>query len=147
MLWIELDGEHRAARGAPDLVAAVDREALPGHPTRPGSRQVTDARSDIVRHPEAGQRDAFEEAAGQLFQVNIALGRGRLSQARPDSVDANPLETQVLCRDPDHHLECGLAARRVVPEDVANAVAWLASDESRFVTAAAISVDVGVSQA
>lgn len=34
-----------------------------------------------------------------------------------------------------------------MPEDVANAVAWLASDESRFVTAAAISVDVGVAQA
>ncbi|WP_346427260.1 SDR family oxidoreductase [Mycobacterium colombiense] len=34
-----------------------------------------------------------------------------------------------------------------MPEDVANAVAWLASDESRSVTAAAISVDAGVAQA
>jgi NAD(P)-dependent dehydrogenase (short-subunit alcohol dehydrogenase family) len=31
-----------------------------------------------------------------------------------------------------------------MPEDVASAVAWLASDESRYVTAAAIPVDVGV---
>ena len=31
-----------------------------------------------------------------------------------------------------------------MPEDVAGAVAWLASDESRYVTAAAIPVDVGV---
>ncbi|WP_120313255.1 SDR family oxidoreductase, partial [Mycolicibacterium elephantis] len=29
-------------------------------------------------------------------------------------------------------------------EDIANAVAWLASDDARFVTAAAIPVDVGV---
>ena len=35
----------------------------------------------------------------------------------------------------------------MMPEDVANAVAWLASDESKFVTAAAFSVDVGVAQA
>ncbi|MCA2246387.1 SDR family oxidoreductase [Mycobacterium intracellulare] len=34
-----------------------------------------------------------------------------------------------------------------MPADVANAVAWLASDESKFVTAAAISADVGVVQA
>ena len=32
------------------------------------------------------------------------------------------------------------------PEDVAAAVAWLASDESRFVTAAAIAVDLGSTQ-
>ncbi|KUI22032.1 3-ketoacyl-ACP reductase [Mycobacterium sp. IS-1496] len=32
------------------------------------------------------------------------------------------------------------------PEDIADAVAWLASDESRFVTAAAIAVDCGSTQ-
>jgi NAD(P)-dependent dehydrogenase (short-subunit alcohol dehydrogenase family) len=30
------------------------------------------------------------------------------------------------------------------PEDIADAVAWLASDESKFVTASGISVDLGV---
>ncbi len=30
------------------------------------------------------------------------------------------------------------------PEDIADAVAWLASDESRFVTASTVSVDLGV---
>jgi len=35
----------------------------------------------------------------------------------------------------------------MMADDVANAVAWLASDESKFVTATAISVDVGVAQA
>jgi NAD(P)-dependent dehydrogenase (short-subunit alcohol dehydrogenase family) len=30
------------------------------------------------------------------------------------------------------------------PEDIADAVAWLASDEARFVTASAVSVDLGV---
>ena len=33
-----------------------------------------------------------------------------------------------------------------MPEDVANAVAWLASDESRYVTGSAMSVDVGATQ-
>jgi NAD(P)-dependent dehydrogenase (short-subunit alcohol dehydrogenase family) len=31
-----------------------------------------------------------------------------------------------------------------MPEDVADALAWPASDQSKYVTAAAISVDVGV---
>jgi NAD(P)-dependent dehydrogenase (short-subunit alcohol dehydrogenase family) len=30
------------------------------------------------------------------------------------------------------------------PEDIADAVAWLASDHSRFVTASQISVDLGI---
>ena len=34
----------------------------------------------------------------------------------------------------------------VYPEDVAAAVCWLASDESRFVTAVAIPVDTGIAQ-
>jgi NAD(P)-dependent dehydrogenase (short-subunit alcohol dehydrogenase family) len=34
----------------------------------------------------------------------------------------------------------------VYPEDVAAAVCWLASDESRFVTAVAMPVDSGISQ-
>jgi NAD(P)-dependent dehydrogenase (short-subunit alcohol dehydrogenase family) len=32
------------------------------------------------------------------------------------------------------------------PQDIADAVLWLASDESRFVTAAAIAVDGGTTQ-
>jgi hypothetical protein len=32
-----------------------------------------------------------------------------------------------------------------MPDDIADAVAWLASDESRFVTASEILVDLGVS--
>jgi NAD(P)-dependent dehydrogenase (short-subunit alcohol dehydrogenase family) len=30
------------------------------------------------------------------------------------------------------------------PEDIADAVAWLASEESKFVTASTVSVDLGV---
>jgi NAD(P)-dependent dehydrogenase (short-subunit alcohol dehydrogenase family) len=30
------------------------------------------------------------------------------------------------------------------PDDIADAVAWLASDESKFVTASEVSVDLGV---
>jgi NAD(P)-dependent dehydrogenase (short-subunit alcohol dehydrogenase family) len=35
----------------------------------------------------------------------------------------------------------------MMPEDVADAVAWLASDHAKYVTAAAIPVDVGVTGA
>ena len=31
------------------------------------------------------------------------------------------------------------------PEDIADAVAWLASDQSRFVTGTQVSVDMGIS--
>ena len=61
-----------------------------------------------------GMVEAMVEAA----QTNPVLRHGFTKQLLPDSI--------------------------TMPEDIANAVAWLASDESRYVTAAAIPVDVGV---
>ncbi|ULE35562.1 mycofactocin-coupled SDR family oxidoreductase [Mycobacterium sp. IDR2000157661] len=61
-----------------------------------------------------GMVEAMTEAA----KSNPALRHGFTKQVLPDSI--------------------------TMPEDIANAVAWLASDESRYVTAAAIPVDVGV---
>jgi SDR family mycofactocin-dependent oxidoreductase len=58
------------------------------------------------------------EAMAEAAKSNPVLQHGFTKQLLPDSI--------------------------TMPEDIANAVAWLASDESRFVTAAAIPVDVGV---
>ena len=58
------------------------------------------------------------EAMAEAAKSNPVLRHGFTKQLLPDSI--------------------------TMPEDIANAVAWLASDESRYVTAAAIPVDVGV---
>ena len=61
-----------------------------------------------------GMVEAMTEAAAS----NPVLRHGFTKQLLPDSI--------------------------TMPEDIANAVAWLASDEARYVTGAAIPVDVGV---
>jgi NAD(P)-dependent dehydrogenase (short-subunit alcohol dehydrogenase family) len=71
--------------------------------------------------------------------VATPMGTGRMLDAMAEAASSNPglrngFSKQLL---PD---------AVTMPEDVANAVAWLASDQSKFVTAAAISVDVGVTQ-
>jgi SDR family mycofactocin-dependent oxidoreductase len=58
------------------------------------------------------------EAMAQAATSNPVLRHGFTKQLLPDSI--------------------------AMPEDIANAVAWLASDEAKFVTGAAIPVDVGV---
>lgn len=58
------------------------------------------------------------EAMANAAASNPALRHGFTKQVIPDSV--------------------------AMPEDIADAVAWLASDEAKFVTAAAIPVDLGV---
>ena len=61
-----------------------------------------------------GMVEAMTEAAAS----NPVLRHGFTKQLLPDSI--------------------------TMPEDIANAVAWLASDEARYVTGSAIPVDVGV---
>ena len=58
------------------------------------------------------------EAMANAAKTNPVLRHGFTKQLLPDSI--------------------------TMPEDIANAVAWLASDEARYVTGAAIPVDVGV---
>ena len=69
--------------------------------------------------------------------VATPMGTGRMLEAMADAASSNPA------------LQNGFSKQLLpnavtMPEDVAGAVAWLASDESRFVTAAAVPVDVGV---
>lgn len=72
--------------------------------------------------------------------VATPMGSGRMIEAMQEAAESYS--------HPQYGFSKQLIPNAVtMPEDVANAVAWLASDESRFVTAAAISVDVGVAQA
>ena len=69
--------------------------------------------------------------------VATPMGSGRMIEAMAKAAESNPV------------LRPGYAKQLLpdsvtMPEDIANAVAWLASDEARYVTGAAIPVDVGV---
>lgn len=75
--------------------------------------------------------------AQEIFDYSAPMGTGRMLEAMADAASSNPV------------LQNGFSKQLLpnavtMPEDVAGAVAWLASDESRYVTAAAIPVDVGV---
>lgn len=69
--------------------------------------------------------------------VATPMGSGRMIEAMAEAAKSNPALRPGFTKQllPD---------AITTSEDIANAVAWLASDEARFVTAAAIPVDVGV---
>jgi SDR family mycofactocin-dependent oxidoreductase len=68
--------------------------------------------------------------------VASPMGTGRMREALQAAADSYPyLQGMHKPLLPE-----GIAQ----PEDIADAVAWLASDESKFVTATAVSVDLGV---
>jgi len=70
--------------------------------------------------------------------VNSAMGSGEMVAAVARATETYPQLANVLTP----FLPNWVAQ----PEDIADAVCWLASDESRNVTAAAISVDQGSTQ-
>jgi SDR family mycofactocin-dependent oxidoreductase len=70
--------------------------------------------------------------------VNTAMGSGEMVAAITSTAETNPQLANMLTPF--------LPSWVAEPEDVADAVCWLASDESRNVTAAAIPVDQGSTQ-
>jgi SDR family mycofactocin-dependent oxidoreductase len=70
--------------------------------------------------------------------VNTPMGTGDMASSVGKTMESNPQLSHMLTPFlPDWVAE---------PEDIADAVCWLASDESRFVTAAQIPVDQGSTQ-
>ncbi len=69
--------------------------------------------------------------------VVTPMGSAELVEAMTSAAKTNPILRHGITKQlfPDTVM---------MPEDVADAVAWLASDQSKYVTAAAIPVDVGV---
>ncbi len=70
--------------------------------------------------------------------VNTAMGSGDMVAALSQAIETNPQLANMLTP----FLPNWVAE----PEDIADAVCWLASDESRYVTAAQICVDQGSTQ-
>ncbi|OBA86622.1 3-ketoacyl-ACP reductase [Mycobacteriaceae bacterium 1482268.1] len=98
------------------------------------------------KHAVTGLARAFAAELGKYkIRVNslhpgsvaTPMGSGRMIEAMTEAATSNP----TLRRGFTKQL---LPDAITMPEDIANAVAWLASDDSRYVTAAAIPVDVGV---
>ncbi|MCG7581182.1 mycofactocin-coupled SDR family oxidoreductase [Mycolicibacterium sp. OfavD-34-C] len=100
------------------------------------------------KHAVVGLARAFAAELGRhrirvnsLHPGSVAtpMGTGRMLDAMAEAAASNP------------SLRNGFGKQLLpdavtMPEDVASAVAWLASDESRYVTATAMSVDVGATQ-
>ncbi|BBZ12946.1 mycofactocin-coupled SDR family oxidoreductase [Mycobacterium branderi] len=99
------------------------------------------------KHAVAGMARAFAAELGKHSirvnsvhpgPVNTAMGSGDMVAAITATTETNP---QLA-----HMLTPFLPSWVAEPEDIADAVCWLASDESRNVTAAAIPVDQGSTQ-
>nr|WP_240355410.1 mycofactocin-coupled SDR family oxidoreductase [Mycobacterium bourgelatii] len=101
------------------------------------------------KHAITGLTRSF---AAELGRYNI-----RVNSLHPGSV-ATPMGTGGMidamqrAAESNPNLQYGFGKQLLpnvvtMPEDIADAVAWLASDQSKYVTATDISVDVGVSQA
>ncbi len=96
------------------------------------------------KHAVTGMARGFAAELGQYKircnslhpgAVNTPMGTGDMMGALTRASEANPnLMSMVTPFLPDFIAE---------PEDISDAVSWLASDESRFVTAAKIAVDLG----
>jgi NAD(P)-dependent dehydrogenase (short-subunit alcohol dehydrogenase family) len=68
--------------------------------------------------------------------VATPMGTGRMREAMESAADTHP-----HLRDMHKPL---LPEGIAQPEDIADAVAWLASDQSKFVTGTQLSVDIGI---
>ncbi|WP_299564883.1 mycofactocin-coupled SDR family oxidoreductase [uncultured Mycolicibacterium sp.] len=98
------------------------------------------------KHAVAGMAKAFAAELGRYGirvnsvhpgPVNTPMGGGRMVAALVAAGETNP----TLAHVNTPFLNTGMPE----PSDIADAVCWLAGDESRFVTAASIPVDMGVS--
>ncbi|TFV61538.1 NAD(P)-dependent oxidoreductase [Mycobacterium sp. PS03-16] len=99
------------------------------------------------KHAVTGMARAFAAELGRHHvrvnslhpgAVNTPMGSGDMVTALTRSAETNPVLMNMITP----FLPEGIAE----PEDISDAVCWLASDQSRFVTAAAIAVDLGISQ-
>jgi SDR family mycofactocin-dependent oxidoreductase len=100
----------------------------------------------VSKHAVTGMARAFAAELGRhSIRVNslhpgaveTPMGSGRMREAIRTAADSYP-----YLRGLNRPL---LPEGTAQPEDIADAVAWLASDQSRFVTGTQVSVDMGVS--
>jgi SDR family mycofactocin-dependent oxidoreductase len=99
------------------------------------------------KHAVTGMARAFAAELGKHYirvnsvhpgPVQTAMGTGEMPAEMGRAIEANPALGSMLSM----FLPYGMAE----PDDVSGAVLWLASDDSRTVTAASIAVDQGTTQ-
>jgi NAD(P)-dependent dehydrogenase (short-subunit alcohol dehydrogenase family) len=135
-LGIKLAFPHLKARGGGSIVTTSSISALVGM---------------------AGQATYGAAKAGVLQLSRVAAVEGASSFIRVNSVCPGGIVTPLVYENPLVGLELSAESitaafdhaqpipRAGLPEDIANAILWLASDESSFVTGQAIVVDGGLS--
>jgi 3-oxoacyl-[acyl-carrier protein] reductase len=126
----------------------VAARAVVPHMIRGGGGVVLNASSVVGLHGNFGQTNYAATKAGVIAMTRTwarELGRHGI---RVNAVAPGFIATDMVRAMPAKVLE-GMVShtplgRMGKPEDVANAYAWLASDEAAFVTGAVLSVDGGL---
>jgi (+)-trans-carveol dehydrogenase/(-)-trans-carveol dehydrogenase len=136
-------------------VWAVCRAAVPGliERGRGGSIVITGSAASLRGYPGISHYVAAKHCVIGLMRslaIELAPHRIRVNCVLPGGV-RTPMGTagamhEWLAAEPEaaRALTALMPVDLVEPEDVSAAVAWLASDESRFVTGVALPVDAGV---
>jgi NAD(P)-dependent dehydrogenase (short-subunit alcohol dehydrogenase family) len=121
----------------------VCRAVLPEMADRGGVIVNIGSISGVVADPTSGLYNASKAFVQGLTRCNT-VQPGWIETAMAD-------EGFALARDPDAARRDAVsrhpAGRLGVPADIANAVAWLASDEARWVTGQTLTVDGGLTSA
>jgi NAD(P)-dependent dehydrogenase (short-subunit alcohol dehydrogenase family) len=154
ILVTELDAWERVLRVNTTSVYLCCRYAIP-HMRRQGSGSIINTASFVALMGAATSQIAYTASKGGVLAMTRELGvqfarEGiRVNALCPGPV-ATPLLMELFAKDPER------AARRLVhvpmgrfaqPEEIAAAVAFLASDDASFITAAQFVVDGGITGA
>ncbi len=138
-----------------DLVLAINlkgvfncTQAVVPHMIREGSGVILNASSVVGLYGNFGQTNYVATKAGVIGMTKVwarELGRYGI---RVNAVAPGFILTEMVQKMPEKVLE-GMKGRvplgRLgIPEDIANAYLWLASDEASFVHGAVLSVDGGI---
>jgi 3-oxoacyl-[acyl-carrier protein] reductase len=123
------------------------RAAVP-HLIRAGGGAILNASSVVGLYGNFGQTNYVASKAGVIGMTRTwarELGRHRI---RVNAVAPGFISTEMVRAMPEKVI-AGMVERTPLgrmgaPEDIANAYAWLASDEASFVTGAVLSVDGGI---
>jgi len=92
-----------------------------------------------------GGTKAFVEAFSRSLCAEFAPRGVRVNCVAPGAIEAGSLR-DLLAQAPEELKRCTAAGRLGTPQDVAKAVAWLASDASSFVNGQVLAVDGGFLQ-